>query len=116
MEGWNSMSVPRNWNERSVVDRVGPAGGRFGAWVLGLAALALGAQALAPAVRADDASPAARAVRLSSVDGQVQLSQGNQVIAETSVANTPLFEGTRVTTADDGRAEIQFEDGSVARL
>jgi hypothetical protein len=81
-----------------------------------MTALALGAQVLAPALRADDAGPAARAVRLSSVDGQVQLSKGNQVLADGAVANTPLFEGTRVTTGDDGRAEIQFEDGSVARL
>jgi len=87
------------------------------AWLLALAALALGAQTLAPLVRADDAGAApARAVRLSNVDGQVQLSTGNQVLADGAVANTPLFEGTRVVTGDDGRAEIQFEDGSVARL
>ena len=91
--------------------------GRFGSLGLGLAALILGAQALAPSLRADDpqAQPA-RAVRLSSVDGGVQLSKGNDVLADGAVANTPLFEGTRVTTGDDGRAEIQFEDGSVARL
>ncbi len=80
--------------------------------MLGLAAMLLAM----PALRADDAGPAARAVRLSSVDGQVQIAQGKQVIAAAAVANAPLFEGTRVTTADDGRAEIQFEDGSVARL
>jgi hypothetical protein len=28
----------------------------------------------------------------------------------------PLVEGVQVATADDGRAEIQFEDGSVARI
>jgi hypothetical protein len=81
-------------------------------WILGLAALML----MTPTLRADDAAPAARAVRLSSVEGQVQIAQGSQVLAESAVANTPLFEGTRVTTADDGRAEIQFEDGSVARI
>jgi ferric-dicitrate binding protein FerR (iron transport regulator) len=86
------------------------------AWLLAVAALALGAQALAPALRADDAAAPARAIRLSSVDGQVQLSSGSQVLADGAVANTPLFEGTRVVTSDDGRAEIQFEDGSVARL
>jgi len=73
---------------------------------------------IAPGLRAENADPApgTRAVRLSSVDGKVQISQGNQVIADTAVVNTPLFEGTQVTTADDGRAEIQFEDGSVARI
>ena len=60
--------------------------------------------------------PAARAVRLSSVDGQVQISQGTEVLASQALANTPLFEGTQITTAEDGRAEVQFEDGSVARI
>ena len=84
--------------------------------VIALAALALGALSAAPALRADDAGPAPRTVRLSSVDGQVQLSQGGQLLADTAVANAPLFEGTRVATGDEGRAEVQFEDGSVARL
>ncbi len=60
--------------------------------------------------------PGTRALRLSSVDGQVQVTQGNQVLASPALANTPLFEGTQVSTADDGRAEIQLEDGSVARI
>jgi hypothetical protein len=105
-------------HERNLENRSGMSGRRMSTWLLALAALALGAQTLAPALRADDAGApaAARAVRLSSVDGSVQLSTGNQVLADGAVANTPLFEGTRVVTADDGRAEIQFEDGSVARL
>lgn len=111
MSGKNRNS----WNGSAVSGSV--SGYRLSAWLLGLAALALGTQALAPALRADDANAQpARAVRLSSVDGGVQLSTGNQVLADGAVANTPLFEGTRVVTADDGRAEIQFEDGSVARL
>ena len=83
---------------------------------VGLAALLLAALGFAPLLRADDTGPAARAVRLSSVDGQVQVAQGKQVLAGSAVANMPLFEGSTVTTGDDGRAEIQFEDGSVARL
>jgi hypothetical protein len=67
------------------------------------------------AVRADEATPG-RGVRLSSVIGQVQLSVGGQVIADQALVNAPLFEGTRVVTGEDGRAEVQFEDGSVARL
>ncbi|HEV2214877.1 MAG TPA: hypothetical protein VGR64_06275, partial [Terracidiphilus sp.] len=58
----------------------------------------------------------ARAVRLSYVEGQVQLSMAGTILAQEAPVNTPLFEGTRITTADDGRAEIQFEDGSVARV
>jgi hypothetical protein len=69
-----------------------------------------------PSASAAPVDPAARAVRLSFVDGEVQLSQGNTVLADRALANTPLFEGSRITTAEDGRAEIQFEDGSVVRI
>ncbi|MGA9669416.1 MAG: FecR family protein [Terracidiphilus sp.] len=83
----------------------------------GLAAFALSAALLTSAAWADDVpQPAARAIRLSNVEGQVQLSQDSQLLANPAVVNTPLFEGTVLTTGDDGRAEIQFEDGSVARL
>jgi len=89
----------------------------------GTAALMLAALfSLVPNLRAEDptmpaipAGPAARAVRLSNVDGQVKLIVGNQPPAD-ALVNTPLFEGSQLTTADDGRAEIQFEDGSVARI
>jgi hypothetical protein len=99
-----------------------------GSGLMGVAAFLLATQFLTPLLRADDPSaptsddptagqaPAARAIRLSSVDGQVQIAQGKQVLAASGVANTPLFEGTTITTAEDGRAEIQFEDGSTARL
>lgn len=60
--------------------------------------------------------PDIRAVRLSFVQGGVQLTQGNQIIADPAIVNTPLFEGTVVTTREDGQAELQFDDGSVARL
>jgi hypothetical protein len=86
-------------------------------WWLGLAATALGAILLSQAARADDTGqPAAGAARLSSVDGQVRISMGGQVIADPAIVNAPLFPGTQVETGDDGKAEIQFEDGSVARL
>jgi hypothetical protein len=96
--------------------RMGLAERELGAGLMGLAALALGAILLSPAVWADDAAQPARGVRLSNVDGQVQIAQGGQLIAQQAVANAPLFEGNRVATAEDGRAEIQFEDGSAARL
>ena len=73
---------------------------------------------LVPGLRAEDSdgTQAARAVRLSNVEGTVHLFQGSQVLTDQAVANTPLFEGTRIETGNDGRAEIQFEDGSVARI
>ena len=57
-----------------------------------------------------------RAVRLSSVEGDVRVVQDGEVIADPALANLPLFEGSEITTGNEGRAEIQFEDGSVARL
>src|SRR5580692_10204774 len=89
---------------------------RLGSRILGTVTLAAATVLLLPVALADDAAQAVSAARLSSVDGQVQISQGNQVIADQAVANAPLFEGARVTTADDGRTEIQFDDGSVERL
>src|SRR5579864_5151921 len=65
---------------------------------------------------AQPADPNMRAARLSYVDGVVQLSQGNQILANPALVNTPLFEGTEIATKEDGRAEIQFDDGSVARI
>ncbi len=85
---------------------------------LGLAALVLGTVALLPGMRAaDDAGQAASgAARLSSVVGQVRISQGGQVLADPAPVNSPLFAGTRIETGDDGKAEIQLDDGSLARL
>ncbi len=82
--------------------------------VLGLVGMVLSA----PVLRADDANTPAgnRAVRLGYVEGEVHLSQGGQVLADQALANTPLFEGSQVVTGSDGRAEVQFEDGSVARI
>jgi hypothetical protein len=57
-----------------------------------------------------------RALRLSSVEGQVRVVQDGQVLADPALANMPLFAGTQVTTGDDGRTEIELEDGSVIRL
>ncbi len=92
--------------------------------IAGLANVVLAVLCFQPALRAQDQTQSAgqgsgqpaRAVRLSYVDGQVTLSQGGQVLAQQAVANAPLLEGMQLTTADSGKAEIQFEDGSVARL
>jgi hypothetical protein len=61
-------------------------------------------------------SGGARAVHLSSVDGQVQVVQDGQVIADQATTNLPLFEGSQIITGNEGRAEVQLEDGSIARL
>ncbi|HEX4320899.1 MAG TPA: FecR family protein [Acidobacteriaceae bacterium] len=78
----------------------------------------IGLQAATDDDTANNAQPAAnaRAVRLSSVEGQVRLVQEGQVIADPAYNNLPIFEGSQITTGDDGRAEIQMEDGSLVRL
>jgi FecR protein len=57
-----------------------------------------------------------RAVRLSAVEGKVQVFNGTEAAFDQAVLNMPVVEGMRFVTADDGRVEIQFEDGSVARV
>ncbi len=84
-----------------------PAAGAVGLALLLLAAGSLSAQ---------QTDPGKRAVRLSDVEGDVVISLGNQVIADPALTNTPLFEGTLIVTKEDGRAEIQFDDGSVVRI
>jgi hypothetical protein len=91
------------------------------AGILGLAVLVWGLVLLVPTLRAEDdgdtgSGQPARAVRLSYVEGEVHLYQGSEQLTDQALANTPLFEGTRIDTGNDGRAEIQFEDGSVVRL
>jgi hypothetical protein len=89
-----------------------------------LAALALVVACLGSAAQTQDTGLSAsasagqptRAVRLSYLDGRVKLSEGNQTLADPAVINTPLLEGMQLTTPNDGKAEIQFEDGSVVRI
>lgn len=88
-------------------------GGAFSIWI---AISAIAIMVAAQPAQADDSAPASRAVHLSFVEGQVRVTQGSQVIAEGATANMPLFEGMQVSTEEDGRAEIQFDDGSVVRL
>jgi FecR protein len=54
--------------------------------------------------------------RLSDVVGNVQLLRGDQTQFDQAVVNMPLIEGSRLQTGTDGQAEVQFGDGSIARL
>ena len=56
-----------------------------------------------------------RIVRLSSVDGSVEISHGTGQF-EKAIVNLPITEGVKLQTKDDGRAEVEFEDGSTLRL
>ncbi|HVT99413.1 MAG TPA: DUF6600 domain-containing protein, partial [Acidobacteriaceae bacterium] len=57
-----------------------------------------------------------RAVRISDVEGKVQVFEGEEVAFDQAEPNMPAVEGMRLVTADNGRFEIEFEDGSVARV
>ena len=57
-----------------------------------------------------------RIVRLSYLDGQVQMDRATGLGLERAILNTPMVEGTRFVTGNDGLAEIEFEDQSALRL
>src|ERR1700726_5061846 len=58
----------------------------------------------------------ARIVRLSDVQGSVQIDKNTGLGFENAFLNLPITQGTQVKTHDRGRAEIEFEDGSTLRL
>jgi ferric-dicitrate binding protein FerR (iron transport regulator) len=72
--------------------------------------------ALASASSFAHADSQVRAVRLSNVVGSVQVLNGTETQFSQAYANMPLMQGSTLKTGEDGRTEIQFEDGSVARL
>src|SRR5271154_113204 len=58
----------------------------------------------------------ARIVRLSDVQGSVQIDKNTGMGFENAFLNLPITQGAQVRTRDNGRAEIEFEDGSTLRL
>ena len=58
----------------------------------------------------------ARIVRLSDVQGAVQIDKNTGMGFENAFLNLPITQGAQVKTHDRGRAEIEFEDGSSLRL
>jgi hypothetical protein len=59
---------------------------------------------------------AANVARISFVQGSVQLMAGQGSTFEQAVMNMPVVEGAQLQTGGDGQAEVEFGDGSVARL
>ena len=57
-----------------------------------------------------------RIVRLSYVDGKVQMDRANGQGLERAILNSPIVEGSRIITGSDGLAEVEFEDNTVIRL
>ncbi len=62
------------------------------------------------------AASQARIVRLSDVQGSVEIDKNAGLGFEKAFINLPITEGTKIRTGDAGRAEIEFEDGSSMRL
>jgi hypothetical protein len=58
----------------------------------------------------------ARIVRLSDVQGRVQIDKNSGLGFENAFANLPITQGAELRTRENGRAEIEFEDGSTLRL
>ncbi|GAC1433711.1 MAG: hypothetical protein NVS1B11_15350 [Terriglobales bacterium] len=57
-----------------------------------------------------------RIVRLSTAEGTVQVDRNTGAGFEKAVANLPVTQGMKLRTQSDGRAEVEFEDGSTLRL
>lgn len=58
----------------------------------------------------------ARIVRLSDVRGNIQMDRGTGDGFEKAYLNMPIIEGAKLKTGRDGKAEIEFEDGSVMHV
>jgi hypothetical protein len=82
---------------------------------VGLALFLLLSSAWTLEARADDASTH-RAARLSFLQGDVNVDHLDNTAGDPAQINMPLAEGSRLTTGEDGQAEVEFEDGSVIRL
>lgn len=68
------------------------------------------------AIVSASAESKARIVRLSDVQGRVQMDRGTGDGFDKTFLNMPVVEGARLKTGDDGRAEVEFEDGSALRI
>ncbi len=66
------------------------------------------------AVAQDPSSP--NVARVSFVQGSVQLLAGPGGDFQQAVMNMPVLDGSRLQAGADGQAEVEFGDGSVARL
>ncbi|HEY6348687.1 MAG TPA: DUF6600 domain-containing protein [Candidatus Angelobacter sp.] len=64
----------------------------------------------------DDPGSHVRIVRLSYVEGQVQIAHQQASGFENATMNMPLVQGDQVRTGDDGWVEIQLENSSIIRL
>src|SRR2546430_13201757 len=57
-----------------------------------------------------------RIVRLSDVEGNVQIDRNTGQGYEKAFLNLPITQGVKLRAKDEGRAEIEFENGSTLRI
>lgn len=57
-----------------------------------------------------------RIVRLSTIEGSVQIERHAGQGSEKAILNMPITQDTVLSTGTDGRAETEFEDGTVVQL
>src|SRR5436309_14375503 len=57
-----------------------------------------------------------RVVRLSQVDGAMQIDRNTGQGYERAFLNLPITEGAKLKAGGEGRAAVEFEDGSTLRL
>src|ERR1700693_754161 len=57
-----------------------------------------------------------RIVRLSNVEGNLQIDRNNGQGYEKAFLNLPITQGVKLRAKDEGRAEIEFENGSTLRI
>ncbi len=77
---------------------------------LGVLAIGLGT------AQANAQANASNVARISFVQGSVQLMAGQGTGYQQAVINMPVLDGSSLQTGGDGQAEVEFGDGSVARL
>src|SRR6202158_2554923 len=83
---------------------------------LGKTLVVLAVLAAAFLVVSASAESKARIVRLSEVEGTVQIDRSTGDGFDKAFINLPVIAGSRIKTGKDGRAEVEFEDGSALRL
>jgi hypothetical protein len=82
----------------------------------GCLAIGLGVFGTSRHACAADSSASTRAARLTYLEGTVTVNRAGNTSNLPAQINQPLLAGFQLATGDDGQAEIEFEDGSVARL
>ena len=63
-----------------------------------------------------DGPPSTRAARLTVAQGTVTVNTPDNTESVPAQVNLPLLAGVQLVTGADGQAEVEFEDGSIARL